>query len=37
MKRTLPIFITLVTAVLIVIAWFQSGGAERHEMRSARS
>src|SRR5262249_45748385 len=35
MKRTLPIFITVVTAVLIVIAWFQSGGAERRQMRSA--
>ena len=35
MRRTLPIFITVVTAVLLVIAWFQSGGAERHEMRSA--
>src|SRR5215470_4275100 len=35
MKRTLPIFITVVTAVLIVIAWFESGGAERREMRSA--
>jgi hypothetical protein len=35
MKPGVPIFIVVVTAVLIVIAWFQSGGAERHEMRSA--
>jgi hypothetical protein len=35
MRRALPIFITIVTAALIVVAWFQSGGAERHEMRSA--
>ena len=35
MKRVLPVFIVAVTAVLIVIAWFQSGGAERREMRSA--
>jgi hypothetical protein len=35
MKRGLPIFIVAVTAVLIVMAWFQSGGAERREMRSA--
>ena len=37
MKRALPIFIVAVTAVLMVIAWFQSGGAERHEMRSANT
>lgn len=35
MKRGLPILIVAVTAVLIVIAWFQSGGAEQREMRSA--
>lgn len=35
MKRVLPLFIVIVTLVLIVIAWFQSGGAERHEMQSA--
>jgi hypothetical protein len=35
MKRGLPIFIVAVTAVLIVMAWFQSGGAERREIRSA--
>jgi hypothetical protein len=35
MKRGLPIFIVAVTLVLIVMAWFQSGGAERREMRSA--
>src|SRR5438874_4526200 len=37
MKRVLPIFIVVVTAVLLVIAWFQSGGAQRPEMRSANS
>lgn len=35
MKRAFPLFIVVVTAVLFVIAWFQSGGAERHEMLSA--
>lgn len=35
MKGALPVFIVVVTAVLIVIAWFQSGGAERREIRSA--
>lgn len=35
MKRGLPIFIVVVTAVFIVIAWFQSGGTARREMRSA--
>lgn len=35
MKRTLPILIVVITLVLLVIAWFQSGGAERHEIRSA--
>ena len=37
MKRGLPIFIVVVTAVLVVMAWFQSGGAERREMRSANA
>lgn len=37
MKRLLPIVIVLVTAVLLVISWFQSGGAQRREVRSASS
>src|SRR5689334_10123410 len=32
MKRTLPIFIVGATVVLIVLAWFQSGGQEQREM-----
>jgi hypothetical protein len=35
MKRVLSILIVAVTAVLIVMAWFQSGGVERREIRSA--
>ena len=35
MKRGLPIFIVVVTAIFIVIAWFQSGGVTRREMQSA--
>jgi hypothetical protein len=35
MKRGLPFLIAIVTFVLIVIAWFGSGGVERHEMRAA--
>lgn len=35
MKRALPVFIAVVTAILIIISWFQSGGATRREMRSA--
>jgi hypothetical protein len=35
MKRALPLFIVVVTAVLLVIAWFQSGGVRQREMRSA--
>ena len=35
MKRTLPIFIVVATAVLIVIAWIQSGGTQQREIRSA--
>src|SRR5437763_1082938 len=34
-KRGLPILLAVVTLVLIVIAWFQSGGAEAHELLSA--
>lgn len=37
MKRTLPILIGVVTLVLIVISWFQSGGVERREMSSANT
>jgi hypothetical protein len=37
MKRVLPIFIVVVTAALMVIAWFQSGGAVRREMRAANT
>jgi hypothetical protein len=35
MKRILPVILVVVTLVLIVIAWFQSGGAVRHELRYA--
>lgn len=35
MNRTLPIVLAIVTLVLIVIAWFNSGGVERREIRSA--
>lgn len=34
MKWTLPIVIGAITAVLMIAAWFQSGGVERREMRS---
>lgn len=37
MKRLLPIVITIVTLVLIAVAWFQSGVVQRHEMRTANS
>jgi len=37
MKRGLPFLLAIVTAFLIVIAWFQSGGIARHEMRSANT
>lgn len=37
MKWTLPIVIGAITAVLIAIAWFNSGGVERREMRAANS
>ena len=35
MKRVLPMLIMVATAVLIVMAWVQSGGLTRHEIRSA--
>ncbi len=35
MKRGLPILLGVVTVILIVIAWFQSGGAEAHELQAA--
>lgn len=37
MKYVLPIVIGIVTLVLIVIAWFQAGGAQNREMRSANT
>ena len=35
MKRVLPLVLAAITVVLIVMAWFQSGGVERHVLRSA--
>lgn len=35
MKRGLPLVLVIITAVLMVIAWFQSGAIGRREMRSA--
>jgi hypothetical protein len=35
MKWPLVVFITAVTAILVVIAWFQSGGLQQHAMFSA--
>jgi hypothetical protein len=35
MKRTLPVVLGLITLVLIVIAWYQSGGVEKHELSAA--
>jgi hypothetical protein len=35
MKRVLPLFLGAVTVLLIVMAWFQSGGVERHALRAA--
>src|SRR5262249_34938916 len=35
MKRVLPLFLGTVTVVLIVTAWFQSGGVQRRALRSA--
>ena len=37
MRRGLAFFVAIVTIVLIAIAWFQSGGEARHELRSART
>src|SRR5215470_14979666 len=35
MRRTLPLFLAAITVVLIVLAWYQSGGVERRAVRSA--
>src|SRR5436305_13599408 len=35
MKSGLPIFLVVLTLVLIVIAWFQSGGVAAHELQAA--
>jgi hypothetical protein len=35
MKRGLPVFLLVVTLVLIAIAWFQSGGVAAHELQAA--
>ncbi|MGH9514693.1 MAG: hypothetical protein ACRD3P_03330 [Terriglobales bacterium] len=37
MNRLLPIVLAVVTLVLIVLAWIQSGGFEQREMQSANS
>src|SRR6266498_1742618 len=37
MKRVLPVLLALITAFLMVIAWFQSGAMARHEMRAANT
>ena len=37
MNRLLPIVLGIVTLVLIVLAWFQSGAMERREMQSANT
>jgi hypothetical protein len=37
MSRLLPIVLAVVTLVLIVLAWIQSGGVERREMQSANA
>ncbi|HKW19113.1 MAG TPA: hypothetical protein VJO35_16525 [Terriglobales bacterium] len=37
MKWTLPLVIGVITLVLIVIAWFQSGGVARREMSAANT
>jgi hypothetical protein len=36
-SRLLPIFLAVVTVVLIILAWFQSGWVERREMLSANA
>lgn len=35
MKRGLPLLLLAVTVVLIIMAWFQSGGIARHELNAA--
>jgi hypothetical protein len=35
MKRVLPLFLAAITVLLIIMAWFQSGGVERRALRSA--
>jgi len=37
MKRGLPVVLAIITVVLMVIAWFQSGAVGRHQMQSASS
>lgn len=37
MNRLLPIVLAVITLILIVLAWIQSGGVERREMQSANS
>jgi hypothetical protein len=37
MSRILPILLAVVTLVLIIVAWIQSGGVQRREMESANS
>jgi hypothetical protein len=37
MNRLLPIILAVVTLVLVVLAWIQSGGVERREMQSANA
>jgi hypothetical protein len=35
MRRVLPLFLAAITVLLIIMAWFQSGGVERRALRSA--
>lgn len=35
MRRTLPLLLGAITIVLVILAWFQSGGVERRAMQSA--
>lgn len=35
MRRTLPLFLGVITIVLVILAWFQSGGVEQRAIRSA--
>lgn len=37
MNRLLPIILAVVTLILIILAWIQSGGVERREMQSANA